>query len=189
MTDRIIEILKDLNWPVMYETGGGHEFVSANMFYYTGYYAEEIMHNRDFFPARIHQEEAVEINHGVVEWHKNDEPGVLHQTFRFKNFQNQYIWVDDYMVEIKEEQKKYMRGLFIITNEENQEEIELLEKRYQLKKSEKENFSLIANINEQLEKINAARESRLKLAEELFSLTEAAGFMFQEIYKKYAPLQ
>jgi hypothetical protein len=188
---RILEILNELKWPMLYETGAGHEFISNNFFSYTGYYAEEVKHNRDFFPGQIHPEDYLESDYLIREWHKQGEPGVLFQSFRFKTSWGIYIWIEDYITEIKlNGSGKFMRGLMMPVDEEKQKEISLLEKKFRVSKMNEEQGkaeTIIAQTDLQLEEIARIRNKRMKLINELFSTITNENLGLEKIYLSHSP--
>lgn len=178
-----IEILDQLQIPMLFETDGGHQFISENFFEYTGYFSEEVKHNRDFFPARIHLEDMPEFNHLLSEWHKNNESGILYYSFRFKKSNGEYIWIDDYVVQVKDRESKFMRGIMIVVDEEKNREIELRKERFLLE--EKGDSNAIDRYNEltqQLKTISLERENRLQLVSELFLKLEEGQILLEELY-------
>lgn len=187
--DRVLTILNELNWPMLYETGGGHEFISDNFYAYTGYYAEEVQHNRDFFPARIHPEDVPELNHSLAEWHKNEEREILKYSFRFKDAFGNYIWMDDFIFEVKNRGKKFMRGVLLISNEDKLEEISLREKRFLLEKSGTLHSDQQLAYEERLRRVEQTRSDRSSLIEELLSRLNEMDVYLEDLYKKHAPQQ
>lgn len=187
--DRVLTILNELNWPMLYETGGGHEFISDNFYAYTGYYAEEVQHNRDFFPARIHPEDVPELNHSLAEWHKNEEREILKYSFRFKDAFGKYIWMDDFIFEVKNQGKKFMRGVLLISDEDKLEEISLREKRFMLEKSGTLHSDQLLAYEERLKRIEHIRSVRSSIIEELLNILNEMGIYLEDLYKKHAPQQ
>lgn len=181
-------LLKKLNWPMLYETGGGHEFISDNFYAYTGYFSEEVKHNRDFFPSRIHPEDMPELNHIVTEWHKNGEREILFYSFRFKIANGDYIWIDDYLFEVKNLGNKFMRGILVISDKEHKEEIRLREMRFRLEESDG-NSDQIKLINEQLHAIEKNRNNRFEDVQSLLESINREKILLEDIYSSHAPVQ
>ncbi len=184
---QILELLKELKWPILYETGGGHEFVSANIFAKLGCYAEEVMHNRDFFPSRIHPEDYPEIDHDIRNWHKQEEPGILIQEFRVKNVEGKYVWLEDYLLEVFPEGKpKFMRGIMILTDAEKRKEIALLERKFQLHRAgispQQPEYS---SVMLQLEEIHRERSIRQKKAMYMMELVTGSEYFFSGIFQDH----
>jgi PAS domain S-box-containing protein len=111
---RLSTLLNNLPNVVFYETGGGREFITENIFGLTGYSAEEITGTRSFFTSLIHPEDNPRLNTELKKWHRKNEPGILTYEFRIKRKDGTYIWLEDHVFEIKPERgEKYMSGVMI----------------------------------------------------------------------------
>jgi PAS domain S-box-containing protein len=111
---RLSTLLNNLPNVVFYETGGGREFITENIYGLTGYSAEEITNERSFFNSLIHPEDNPRISSELREWHSEKEPGILTYEFRLKRKDGTYIWLEDHVFEIKPEHgEKYMSGVMI----------------------------------------------------------------------------
>lgn len=120
---RLSALLKNLPNVILFETGGGREFISENSKDILGYSPEEFTKDRTLFPRLMHPDDYERTNKMVVDWHKKNEPGVLSYEFRFKNAKGEWIWFQDHMMEVKPVNgKKYMAGVLIDITERKKSE-------------------------------------------------------------------
>jgi PAS domain S-box-containing protein len=111
---RLSTLLNNLPNVVFYETGGGREFITENIYGLTGYSAEEITGTRSFFTTLIHPEDNSRLSNELKKWHSKNEPGILTYEFRVKRKDGTYVWLEDHVFEIKPEHgEKYMSGVMI----------------------------------------------------------------------------
>jgi PAS domain S-box-containing protein len=120
---RLSTLFEQLPNVVLYETGGGREFVSENITQLLGYPHAKFL-DRGFFSTLIHPDDAVEIENHLRKWHAENEPGVLIYQFRVRCADGHYTWLEDHMVEVKSPRmQKYMSGVMIdITDRKRVEE-------------------------------------------------------------------
>lgn len=175
--------LRVLGRPVFYETGGGIEFVSENIFDLTGYSPDQFNLNRDFFPGHMHPQDYIEVNHTLVMWHKQNEQEPVVTMFRFNVENRGYIWLEDHIVSVTENGKKYMRGLMIDIDQERKDENSLYEEKFRFDQHHagipiKDRLPLIL---EQLEQINEIRRQRRLLVLSVFDYMQKNGFAFRDL--------
>lgn len=163
--DKIIEEIKKLNQPVLYETGGNNEFISKNIFKLTGYYAEEIIVNRDLFPGLINPEDYIETNFKVKNWHKQGEKGTLIMSFRLRMAEGETIWIEDYLSGRIDGDLKYMQGIMININEEKMAETELIQLNHQIISSNTKNEAQLNEINQKLLILEQNKKNRKNIVE------------------------
>ena len=121
---RLATILDNVPNILVYETGGTKEFVSANIYKMLGYPAEDFIKDKEKFHSLIHPDDKDYIRKKYLEWEKNGKNGMLTSWFRVKNADGSYIWIEDRMLEITDNNNvKYHAGVNIdITNLKNAEE-------------------------------------------------------------------
>lgn len=111
---RLAVLLENLPKVVLYETGGGREFISENILDWLGYSAEELTRSRSSFVNLIHPEDEPRLKEEVKAWHDAGEPDVLTMQFRVRRADGEYIWVEDRMVQVKPKNAKtYMSGVMV----------------------------------------------------------------------------
>ncbi len=124
---RLSTILDNVPNIVLYETGGGREFISSNIYDLIGYTSEELTRDRTFFPSLIHPDDRERIGKLIRQWHDEGEPSVLTLQFRVKRADGKYIWIEDHMVEVKPEgEKKYMAGVMVDITDRKDAEAKIL---------------------------------------------------------------
>ena len=111
---RLAFVFQNLPDIVIYETGGGKEFVSDNVKNLLGYNQEDIIKDRKFFKNIIHPDDSSEIAAKIINWHKEENPGVLLLEFRCKRADGKYIWIEDHMIKVAGvNEPDYMSGILI----------------------------------------------------------------------------
>lgn len=136
--ERLYEVLRHLPNVVLYETGGGREFISKNVEELLGYGVEKY-EERDFFVSIMHPDDAEMSKKKLKEWHDGGEQGVISMEFRCQHKDGSWVWLQDYIMAIKPEgQKQYMAGVMIdITRRKMAEDqVKAQEEKYRLLFSE-----------------------------------------------------
>lgn len=182
---KIKELLTELPHAVIYETGGNKEYLSANIFELTGYYAEEIRMNRDLFPGLINPEDYIETNFKIKNWHKNNEPGVLIIQFRFQSSNGTQVWIEDHLIGLKIGETKFMRGIMMNITFEKNKETELLQLRTIWRekpmKDETERNIVFTDIQRQLDDLTKRATERKKQVEEILVYSKEKNLPFDSI--------
>ena len=121
---RLAFIFKNLSDIVIYESGGGKEFVLDNIENLLGYKPEEFSKDSKFFSTLMHPDDLQEIKTKLHNWRKGGESGVLLSEFRCKHANGEYIWLEDHMIKVKGiNEPDYMSGILInITDRKASEE-------------------------------------------------------------------
>lgn len=120
---RLAVVLERLHDLVLYETGGGREFISHNVVHLLGYSAEELTADRNFFPALIHPEDAQSEQARVKRWHEQGSVGVLMSRFRVCRKDGEWIWVEDRMVRVTPERgPSFMSGVLMDVTQQREAE-------------------------------------------------------------------
>lgn len=179
--DKIINKIKKLNQPVLYETGGNNEFISKNIFALTGYYAEEIIVNRDLFPGLINPEDYIETNFKVKNWHKQGETGSLIMTFRLRVAEGEMIWIEDHLSGRIENNKKYMQGIMININNEKINETELIQLKHQISLTDPKDKDKLTEITEKLDVLKNNKEKRKIIVENILDDMKKANINFHNL--------
>ncbi len=111
---RLGVLLGNLPKVVLYETGGGREFISDNIREWLGYDPEELTKDRSAFVDLIHPGDKPRLKEEIRAWHDAGEPDVLTMQFRVRRADGEYIWVEDRMVQVRPKgAKKYMAGVMV----------------------------------------------------------------------------
>ena len=125
---RLSALLNNLPGVILFETGGGSEFITENSKEILGYSADEFKKDRTLFPKLIHEDDRERTNKLIVEWHKQNEPDKLSYEFRFKKADGSWVWIQDHMMEVKpHDGNKYMAGVMIDITDRKQAEEKLKE--------------------------------------------------------------
>ena len=120
---RLAILIGNLRNVVLFETGGGKEFVTQNIFNLLGYPPEKFTENRDFFKELIFPEDAKMIDSLIEDWHKNGYEETLKLEFRCKKADGEYVWLEDYVNFINPPgNKPYMTGVLIDITERKESE-------------------------------------------------------------------
>ena len=117
---RLASLVERLPNVVLYETGGGREFISKNIEGLLGYSADSLTKDRQAFPRLIHPDDQLRVKEAIANWHQAGEPGVLRTRFRVRRADGQYIWLEDQMIIVRpESEKQYMSGVLIALGEQD----------------------------------------------------------------------
>ena len=95
---RLASMMASLPDVVLYETGGGREFVTENIVKLTGIPAAEFVGDRETFPRLMHPEDNQPMAQRIRDWRAAGEPGVLRLEFRCRRPDGRYGWLEDRMV-------------------------------------------------------------------------------------------
>ncbi|HET7152482.1 MAG TPA: PAS domain S-box protein [Candidatus Kapabacteria bacterium] len=111
---RLSTILDHLPGVVFYETDGNTEFMSDNIYSLTGHPKDSSLNKRDVFFTYIHPEDWEHYKKRMDEWIAGDRSQALSSQFRFRHADGQYIWLEDYMVNIpSKDGQRYISGVII----------------------------------------------------------------------------
>jgi PAS domain S-box-containing protein len=143
---RLATLLKNLQDVVLYETGGGKEFMSENVLEMLGYSASKFG-DRDFFRSIIHPGDWKTIEEKTKEWNTVGSPGVLNLEFRVRKADGRYIWVEDHMIKVRNNGDSHMAGVLINITEHKTTEEKLKQLAEKLSQSNKEleQFAYVAS--------------------------------------------
>lgn len=137
--EKLYEVLRHLPNVVLYETGGGREFISENIVDLLGYPLKKY-DDRDFFVSVMHPDDVGIAKEKIAKWHEDNEPGVLTMEFRCKHKDGSWIWLQDYLMVVNPEKgdKPYMAGVMIDITRRKMAETSLIaeEEKYRLLFSE-----------------------------------------------------
>lgn len=100
---RLEALLEQLPYVILYETGGGREYISQNIEKLLGYSADELTAERGRFLALIHPSDNALLNDRLNEWTARGRPGVFTAQFRVKKRTGEYIWLEDQIISIENE--------------------------------------------------------------------------------------
>jgi PAS domain S-box-containing protein len=122
-TLRMGVLIGNLNNVVLYETGGGREFVTQNIFNLLGYPPEKFTEDRKFFTSLIHPDDIMKLDLQTEMWYKNGAEDTLKMEFRCRRSDGEYVWFEDNLTLINPPEKTpYMTGILIdITERKNAE--------------------------------------------------------------------
>lgn len=143
---RLATLLKNLQDVVLYETGGGKEFMSENVLEMLGYDAE-MFNDRDFFRTITHPGDWKAIEEKTKEWNRGGSLGVLNLEFRVRRSDGRYIWVEDHMIKVRNNGHSHMAGVLINITEHKTTEEKLKQLAEKLSQSNKEleQFAYVAS--------------------------------------------
>lgn len=143
---RLATLLKNLQDVVLYETGGGKEFMSENVYEMLGYPAQNF-ENRDFFRTITHPGDWKSIEEKTKEWHRTGSAGVLNLEFRVRRADGSYVWVEDHMIKVRNNGDSHMAGVLINITEHKTTEEKLKQLAEKLSQSNKEleQFAYVAS--------------------------------------------
>ncbi len=162
--ERLYQVLRKLPNVILYETGGGREFISENIEQLLGYTPDQFTKDRDFFVQVMHPDDAKMSKEKLKKWHSEGEPGVISMEFRCKSKDGEWVWLQDFIMAIKPEgQPVYMAGVMIdITPRKLAEEtLKYEEEKYRLLFSEANDAIFIMDNNVFIE----CNEKTLKMFE------------------------
>jgi PAS domain S-box-containing protein len=143
---RLATLLKNLQDVVLYETGGGKEFMSENVYEMLGYAASNF-EDRDFLRTITHPGDWKNIEEKTKEWHRTGSPGVLNLEFRVRRSDGTYVWVEDHMIKVRNNGDSHMAGVLINITEHKTTEEKLKQLAEKLSQSNKEleQFAYVAS--------------------------------------------
>lgn len=180
----LLKMLKELHEPVLYETGGNHEFITENIFELTGYYAAEIIMKRDLFPGLINPEDYIETNFKIKNWHKQNEAGILTLQFRIQSANGSQVWIEDHLIGSFQNDKKFMQDLMMNIDSSKNKETELLQLRTFWREKEmedeKERESVFKDIQRQLDDIDEEAKKRKEKVTIILSHVKEKLLSFKE---------
>lgn len=115
---RYAVLLEQLPNVVLYETGGGREYISDNIEKMIGYTAQEITTDREVFPRLIHPDDSERVGNAIKNWKQAGATDVLTTEFRVQHKSGEYVWLEDHIILAHHEgEKDSMIGVMIdITN-------------------------------------------------------------------------
>ncbi len=123
--ERLDSLLRSLPDTILYQTGGGVEYVSSNVSSVIGYDAEEIIGDRTFFPSLIHPDDQERVRCTHQSWLKIGADGIVEVEFRVRLRDGTYKWLLDRMVAAfvtQDERYSYMGVMIDITSRKQVEE-------------------------------------------------------------------
>ena len=143
---RLATLLKNLQDVVLYETGGGKEFMSENVLEMLGYPAVKFQ-DREYMKTITHPGDWKVLDEKTREWNKNGSPGVLNLEFRVRRADGSYIWVEDHMIKVRNNGNSHMAGVLINITEHKTSEEKLKQLAEKLSQSNKEleQFAYVAS--------------------------------------------
>ncbi|MFI5211754.1 MAG: PAS domain S-box protein, partial [Ignavibacteria bacterium] len=143
---RLATLLKNLQDVVLYETGGGKEFMSENVLEMLGYPSAKFQ-DRDFLKTITHPGDWKSIDEKTAEWQKAGSTGVLNLEFRVRKADGRYIWVEYNMIKVKNNGDSHLSGVLVnITEHKSTEEkLTLLADKLSQSNKELEQFAYVAS--------------------------------------------
>jgi PAS domain S-box-containing protein len=111
---KLAAILTNLPKVVIYQSMGIKDFISDNIEDMIGYKPEEVLKDKFFFGALMPEEDRKMVRKALDEWHKNNDIGVLVMEFRLKKKSGEFVWVEDHMYRVQNEDgNSYLSGILI----------------------------------------------------------------------------
>ncbi|MGA2668514.1 MAG: PAS domain S-box protein [Ignavibacteria bacterium] len=145
---RLATLLSNLHDVVLYETGGGEEFISENVIDLLGYPAGKFVNNRNFFNSIIHPGDSKKLSEKIKDWNKAGKPGILNLEFRCRKADGSYIWLEDHMVNVKSfDEFENIAGVLIDITEHkvSEEKLKQLAEKLAVSNKELEQFAYVAS--------------------------------------------
>jgi len=111
---RLTTILNNLPNVTIYEFGEDVKFVSENIVDILGFPSEDFVERGTLFSELMLPEDIVRYDSKVAEWKKNGGNGVLSNEIRVRNRNNDIVWLEDHMYEVKPDNAKpFYSGIMI----------------------------------------------------------------------------
>lgn len=111
---KLAAVLTNLPKVVIYQSMSDRDFISENIEDMIGYRPEEVLKDKYFFGTIMPDEDRLAVKQSLVEWKNNKEKGVLVMEFRLKKKTGGYIWLEDHMYRItNEDGSSYLSGILI----------------------------------------------------------------------------
>lgn len=92
---RLAAVLAGVPGAVVYQTGGGVEYMSENAEALLGYPAAEFAADRTLFPKLIHPEDRAGVDSDYARWKQTGYAGVHTREFRVRRRDGEYVWLRD----------------------------------------------------------------------------------------------
>ena len=111
---RLTAILNNLPNVTIYEFGEDVKFVSENIVDILGFPSEAFVERGSLFSELMLPEDIIKYDAKVAEWKRNGGEGVLSNEIRVRNRNNEIVWLEDHMYEMKPDNAKpYYAGIMI----------------------------------------------------------------------------
>ncbi len=111
---RLATLLDQLPYVILYETGGGREYISRNIESLLGYTAEELTQDRTKFPELIHPDDSEQVDRQIRAWNEAGRPLGFIQQFRARKRNGEYIWLEDRITSVNHpDGKRGMIGVMV----------------------------------------------------------------------------
>lgn len=125
---RLTAVLNNLPNVTIYEYGDNVNFVSENIMDILGYPAEKFMENDSLFSELMLEDDIVAYDNKVAEWKKQGAAGVVSNEIRVRNKNNEVVWLEDHMFEVRPVSgKPYYSGIMIDITEQKKTQLKMLE--------------------------------------------------------------
>lgn len=111
---RLTAILNNLPNVTIYEFGENVTFISENIVDILGYPSEAFVERSTLFSELMLPEDIISYDAKVAEWKRKGGYGVLSNEIRVRNRNNEIVWLEDHMYEVKPDNAKpYYSGIMI----------------------------------------------------------------------------
>jgi PAS domain S-box-containing protein len=111
---RLDTLLGRLPQAVLYETGGGREFISQNIAALLGYSSQAFAEQNPHFPSLIDPDDRAISQAAFERWRAAGAEGVLRTEFRCRRADGGELWLADYMIEVRPaEEPSYISGVMV----------------------------------------------------------------------------
>lgn len=111
---RLTAILNNLPNVTIYEFGDDVKFLSENIEDILGFPSEAFVERGTLFSELMLPDDIIKYNRSVAEWKKKGACGVLSNEIRVRNRNNEIVWLEDHMYEVKPDNAKpYYSGIMI----------------------------------------------------------------------------
>lgn len=147
---RLAHILNNHKNIVLYETGE-NSFISDNIVNLLGFPLKNYIDNKNFFFSRIHPDDKEIILNKLRVWEAGGKNGVLNTEFRCLHANGDYVWMEDNMIEIKDETGcNYRSGVMVDITERKKIEATLKNAKEMAESAAKAKSEFLATMSHEI---------------------------------------
>lgn len=111
---KLSAVLINLPKVVIYQSMSDRDFISDNIEDMIGYKPDEVIKDKYFFGTIMPDEDRLMVKDTLLEWKNKKQRGVLVMEFRLKKKNAGYIWVEDHMYKVENNDgSSYLSGILI----------------------------------------------------------------------------
>ncbi len=148
---RLAHILNNLQNIVLYETGGGNDFISENIENLLGFPLNNYYENKNFFLSKVHPVDKEILLERMRKWEVEGKNGILNTEFRCRRADGEFIWIEDNMVELKDDSDfKYRTGVLVDITERKKVEETLKQAKEMAESAAKAKSEFLATMSHEI---------------------------------------